>query len=90
VPSGNHAASLSACPPTLQILDDRHSAGTCDDPLDLRIPLIDLLMLGVSRDQGKVAFLQDLSLLPALRHDRSSAANTVDDRILVAVVVDGG
>lgn len=67
--------------PAFEVLDDRSAAGTSDDPDDVLVAVVDLLVLGECRDEGKVAWRQVCSLLAALADDGAVAPGGVNDRV---------
>ena len=76
--------------PAFQVLDLGHPPAPGDDPGNLVISVVDLLMLGAGGNEGEIAGRQVLALLPSLGHQGAVAGEGVNDGVLVAVVVNGG
>lgn len=85
---------VSAISPALQVFNLRYSRGRPhNDPNNLLVPIIDLLMFPVRRDQRPISRLEILPRVAVLvvrgRDQASVPADGVHDRVLAAVVVHG-
>ena len=65
--------------PTTKVVHNRVSSASSDDPDDILVAVIDLLMLGIRGDQSKVSGSQLLSLLSIWSTDYSTATLRGED-----------
>ena len=76
--------------PIVEVLDYWVSTTAGDNPKNVLVAVIHFLVFDEGRNESKIAGTKLLALFASFKNDRTIAAGSIHDCILLAMVVNGG